>query len=100
VGIVERDNQGLCGRLLPSGWGEDFLVRNGLALDYRQHSSVNYADQEVKGQEEQEEPLERRVHSAVAVEGRTAGQGWRVTASVHSPECRIKGNISRKGARI
>jgi endonuclease YncB( thermonuclease family) len=76
-----------------------YLVRNGLALDWPQYSAGKYADEQARAKAERlglwsgtfTAPWEWRA------EQRTKRE---ITGSLFPTECKIKGNISRKGARI
>src|SRR5215207_6660757 len=76
-----------------------YLVRNGFALDYLKYSLGKYAKEERKAKQakaglwsgEFTPPWEWRA------EQRSKGD---ITGSLPSRDCTIKGNITRKGARI
>jgi endonuclease YncB( thermonuclease family) len=76
-----------------------YMVRSGFALDYRQHSKGKYAVDEEKA---------RRGKRGLWIGEFTPRWEWRAqqrassktTASLPNGDCRIKGNISRKGVRI
>jgi endonuclease YncB( thermonuclease family) len=100
--FVERDRYG---RFVGECYRADgtsvsaYLVRNGFALDYLKYSHGKYASEEAKAKREKAgmwrgeftPPWEWRA------EQRSKGE---ITGSLPSRGCTIKGNITRKGARI
>ena len=100
--FVERDRYG---RFVGECYRADgtsvsaYLVRNGFALDYLKYSRGKYASEEAKAKREKTglwsgeftPPWEWRA------EQRSRGE---ITGSLPSRDCAIKGNITRKGARI
>ena len=100
--FVERDRYGRfvgdCYRADGASVSE-YLVRNGFALDYVKYSHGKYSKEEAKAKNEKAglwsgeftPPWEWRV------ERRGKGE---ITGSLPPHDCTIKGNISKKGARI
>jgi endonuclease YncB( thermonuclease family) len=100
--FVERDRYG---RFVGGCYRADgtsvsaYLVRNGFALDYLKYSHGKYAREEAKAKQEKAglwggeftPPWEWRA------EQRSKGE---ITGSLPQRDCTIKGNITRKGARI
>jgi endonuclease YncB( thermonuclease family) len=76
-----------------------FLVRNGLALDYVQHSKGKYAKEESRAKADRlglwrgtfTPPWQWRAEQRSKIG---------ISGSLPPSDCKIKGNISRKGARI
>jgi endonuclease YncB( thermonuclease family) len=100
--FVERDRYGrFVGDCLRADGASvaRYMVRNGFALDYRQHSKGKYAADEEKARQAKRglwigkftPPWEWRAQQRATAE---------TTGSLPSGDCRIKGNISRKGRRI
>jgi endonuclease YncB( thermonuclease family) len=100
--FVERDRYG---RFVGDCYRADgtsvsaYLVRNGFALDYLKYSHGKYASQEAKAKRDKAglwrgdftPPWEWRA------EWRSNGE---ITGSLPLRDCPVKGNITRKGARI
>jgi endonuclease YncB( thermonuclease family) len=100
--FVERDRYG---RFVGECYRADgtsvsaYLVRNGFALDYVKYSQGKYAKEEARAKQEKAGLWSGKFTPPWEWRARRRGNG-EITGSLLSRQCTIKGNISRKGARI